>query len=496
MSTKLSTPVRLTVLALVAAGASLALPQAQAQAAGATTYYVAPSGSDSNAGTSPGSPIKTLGRASGLQLGPGDQVLLQRGATFSGKLAVWKSGSPGAPITIGAYGSGNKPVVTGDCLEVGGSYITMTDFTVTNCTTNGIWSDGIGNVITGVEATHNIHGIDVGEHAKNTKVVRNHLHHNDRMAPNTPGAFDDYGAVGVVVQGDNTEVAYNNITDNWAPSADFGTDGSAVEIYGGIGTLVHHNTADNNRTFTELGNNRSADTTYAYNQVTSSLRDTEFLITRGDADYFGPVRGTVAVNNSVKLTGSNSLGFSCYAGCTASYFTLYNNVLDVAGRIGYLEGSMSGGNNVYWRGSMSGLRLMAGDKYADPQFRGPRLIPGPKSPLVDTGRPAPMSKDLRGAKTGVDGNGDGHRGADIGAYEAKQKGKRAKAKGGKHHGHSHASHHGGKGGKTKGHSHASHHNGGKGHKGGKGKGGKGKGDHNHNNHHHHNGGKHRDARLS
>ena len=100
-------------------------------------------------------------------------------------------------------------------------------------------------------------------------MVRNYLHHNDKMWPNTPGAFDDSGAVGMVVVGDNTEVAYNTITDNIAPSVDFGTDGSAVEIYGGIGTVVHHNVASNNRTFTELGNPRSADTTYAYNQVTS-----------------------------------------------------------------------------------------------------------------------------------------------------------------------------------------------------------------------------------
>jgi hypothetical protein len=440
MSGKLATPARLAALA-VAAAASLALPQAQAHAAGGTTYYVSPNGSDSNSGTSPSTPIKTLGRASGLGLNPGDQVLLERGATFSGKLAVWRSGTAGAPITIGSYGSGSKPVVTGDCLEVGGSYVTMTDFTVQNCTTNGIWTDGTGNVITNVEATHNIHGIDVAEHAKNTKVVRNHLHHNDRMAPNTPGAYDDYGAVGVVVQGDNTEVAYNNITDNWAPSADFGTDGSAVEIYGGIGTLVHHNIASDNRTFTELGNSRSADTTYAYNQVTSGLTDTEFLITRGDADYFGPVRGTVAVNNSVKLTGANSLGFSCYAGCTAGYFMLYNNVLDVAGRIGYLEGSMSGGNNVYWRGSMAGLSLMAGDRYTNPDFKGSRLIPGPRSPLVDAGRPTGMKKDLDGRKVGVDGNGDGRRGTDIGAYEAKPK--HRKAHGGKAHhgGNSHQNHH-------------------------------------------------------
>ncbi len=428
MSTKLRFPTHLAILAIAAVGASLATPPSVAHAAGATTYYVSPAGSDANSGTSPGAPIQSLSRASGLQLNAGDQVLLQRGATFSGKLAVWRSGTAGAPITIGSYGSGSKPVVTGDCLEVGGSYITMTDISVQYCTTNGIWTDGTGNVITNVEAVHNIHGIDVGEHAQNTKVVRNYLHHNDRMAPNTPGTYDDYGAVGVVVQGDNTEVAFNTITDNWAPSADFGTDGSAVEIYGGIGTLVHHNTASNNRTFTELGNNRSANTTYAYNQVTSNLRDTEFLITRGDADVFGPIRGTVAVNNSVKLTGANSLGFSCYAGCTPGYFMLYNNVLDVAGRIGYLEGSMSGGNNVYWRGSMGDLRLMGGDRYVDPKFKGSRLVPRSGSPLVDAGRPAPMKKDLNGVKVGVDGNGDGRRGADIGAHEAKAKGHRAHAR--------------------------------------------------------------------
>jgi hypothetical protein len=469
MSPTLNSTARVAALAVAAAGASLAMVQAQAQAAGGTTYYVSANGSDSNGGTSPSAAIRTLARASGLPLGPGDQVLLERGATFSGKLAVWRSGTAGSPITIGAYGNGAKPVVTGDCLEVGGSYVTMTDLTVWNCTTNGIWTDGTGNVITNVEATHNVHGIDVAENARNTKVVRSYLHHNDRMAPNTPGAFDDYGAVGVVVQGDDTEVAYNTITDNWAPSADFGTDGSAVEIYGGIGSLVHHNVAANNRTFTELGNRRSANTTFAYNQVTSNLKDTEFLITRGDADYFGPVRGTVAVNNSVKLTGSNSLGFSCYAGCTPAYFVLYNNVLDVAGRIGYLEGSMSGGSNVYWRGSMGGLDLMPGDRYVNPKFHGPRLVPLANSPLVDAGRPAPMKKDLRGRRTGVDGNGDGKRGTDIGAFEAKKKGKRHR---GKSHdapdGHPHLAHHGGKG-KGGGttfqapHPHSQHHNhGGKG----------------------------------
>ena len=421
----LRTPARLALVAFAVAASAVALPQSAAQAAGATTYYVSPNGNDSSAGTSPSSPIKTLGRASGLGLNPGDSVLLQAGATFSGKLAVWRNGAAGAPITIGSYGGG-KAVVTGDCLEVGGSYITMRDLHVTGCTTNGIWTNGTGNVIDSIEGSHNVHSIDVGPQAKNTKVVNNFLHNNDRMAPNTPGAFDDYGAVGVVVEGDGTEVAYNTIQDNWAASADFGTDGSAVEIYGGIGTVVHHNMASDNRTFTELGNKRSANTTFAYNQVTSNLKDSEFLITRGDADYFGPVTGTKAMNNSVQLNGANSLGFSCYAGCTPTYFSLSNNVLDVAGRIGYLEGSMSGGNNVYWRGQMGGLKMMAGDVFQDPKFTPGSLVPTPQSPLVDTAQQPPMATDLLGATVGVDGNGDGQKGADIGAYEAGGKAKKAK----------------------------------------------------------------------
>lgn len=437
MSTQFRIPARLAVLALVASGISLAMSTAPAQAAG-TTYYVSPSGSDSNNGTSPSSAIRTLSRASGLQLKPGDQLLLERGATHSGKLAIWRSGTQDNPITISAYGSGSRPVVTGECLEVGASYITMTNLVLSNCAVRGIWTNGTGNVITEIEATGNIHGIEVGEQARNTKVLNNYLHHNQRMAANTPGAFDDYGAVGVVVSGYNTEVAYNVITDNWAPSADFGTDGSAVEIYGGVDTLVHHNSASNNRTFTELGNSRSANTTYAYNEVVSDLRESEFLITRGPEDYFGPVRGTVAMNNTVQLTGAKSLGISCYAGCRPELLTLTNNVLDVAGRIGWLQGSVGGGNNIYWRGSLDGYKMLEGDQFVDPQFKDGTLKPKPKSPLVDSGNPTPtqdptpLQKDLQGNKVGVDGNGDGKAGPDIGAYEAKPKGKKgAKGKRGK-----------------------------------------------------------------
>lgn len=419
--------------ALVAGVAAAVLPLATADttvaATGGTTYYVSPSGNDSASGTSPDQPLKSLGRVEGLNLQPGDKVLLQRGASFTGKLGVWKSGTAAKRITIGSYGtkSAGKPRVTNNvndfCVMVGASYVTVQDILVTGCRV-GIWSRGTENVITKVEATKNMHGIEIDAGSLRNRVVRNYLHHNDVMAANTPGAYDDYGAVGVVVVGDDTEVAFNKITDNWAPSADFGTDGSAVEIYGGIGTVVHHNVAKENRTFTELGNSRSADTTYAYNVATSSLKDSEFLITRGSDDYFGPVRGTVAINNTVKLTGSNSRGFLCYAGCSTDLFAMYNNIFDVAGLIGHLEGERAGGNNIYWRGSMWSVTLLPGDRVIDPKFRNGRLGLKANSPAVDQVKKPTMNRDLRGTKVGVDGNGDGKRGSDIGAYEAKNTNRR------------------------------------------------------------------------
>jgi hypothetical protein len=419
---------RLLSVALAFGVAAAVLPLATADTAvsagGGTTYYVSPNGNDSASGTSPEQALRSLGRVEGLNLQPGDKVLFQRGASFSGKLGVWRSGTAAKRITIGAYGPKNagKPRLTNNpndfCVMVGASYVTVTNLHVTGCRV-GIWSRGTENLITKVEATRNMHGIEIDAGSLRTRVVRNHLHHNDRMAANTPGAFDDYGAVGVVVVGDDTEVAFNKITDNWAPSADFGTDGSAVEIYGGIGTVVHHNVGRNNRTFTELGNSRSANTTYAYNVATSTLKDSEFLITRGSNDYFGPVRGTVAVNNTVKLTGSNSRGFLCYAGCTKDLFAMYNNIFDVAGLVGHLEGERAGGNNIYWRGSMWSVTLLPGDRVVDPQFRNGRLSLKAGSPAVDKVKRGAIKRDLRGTKVGIDGNGDGKRGTDIGAIEAK-----------------------------------------------------------------------------
>ena len=47
------------------------------------SYYLSPAGSDANAGTSPATAWQTISRANAHTFGPGDQVLLQAGATFA-----------------------------------------------------------------------------------------------------------------------------------------------------------------------------------------------------------------------------------------------------------------------------------------------------------------------------------------------------------------------------------------------------------------------------
>jgi parallel beta-helix repeat protein len=84
----------------------------------ATTYYFsAVSGDDTRSATlakSSSTPWKSLTKLNSIfsTLLPGDAVLLKRGETFFGSIIVKKSGSSGLPITIGAYGTGNKPVIT------------------------------------------------------------------------------------------------------------------------------------------------------------------------------------------------------------------------------------------------------------------------------------------------------------------------------------------------------------------------------------------------
>jgi putative cofactor-binding repeat protein len=78
------------------------------------TYYVSPSGSDANPGTSATQAWQTVARVNRAQLSPGDGVLFQGGQTFSDQVLMPSvSGAVGKPIVFGSYGQGSATLPQG-----------------------------------------------------------------------------------------------------------------------------------------------------------------------------------------------------------------------------------------------------------------------------------------------------------------------------------------------------------------------------------------------
>ncbi|RLC80154.1 MAG: hypothetical protein DRJ03_22210 [Chloroflexi bacterium] len=77
------------------------------------SYYVdATLGDDSNPGTIT-QPWKTISKVNSSSFNPGDKIYFKRGEIWRERLTVPSSGLDGNPITFGAYGTGDKPKISG-----------------------------------------------------------------------------------------------------------------------------------------------------------------------------------------------------------------------------------------------------------------------------------------------------------------------------------------------------------------------------------------------
>lgn len=120
---------RMTTYAVIAASAIAVLagalagpPVAAPVAAAATTIYVDPvTGNDSGAGTSENAPWRSLAKVNATVWGPGTSILLKAGTTFVDQyLDLRGSGAAGAPISVGKYGAGARPIINFGNTSVGG----------------------------------------------------------------------------------------------------------------------------------------------------------------------------------------------------------------------------------------------------------------------------------------------------------------------------------------------------------------------------------------
>ncbi|MCX7107433.1 MAG: discoidin domain-containing protein [Methylococcales bacterium] len=115
--------------------------------AAGNVYYVSPSGSDNNNGTSLTSPIRTITNALSKARISGDTIYVMTG-TYSETVSITQSG-----ITLSAY-LGNKPVIDGGTtlpsgdwgvlLSINGNYNTISGFEVSNSNITGKFLAGTG----------------------------------------------------------------------------------------------------------------------------------------------------------------------------------------------------------------------------------------------------------------------------------------------------------------------------------------------------------------
>lgn len=390
-------------------------------------YYVdATGGNDANDGRSPATAWKSVSKVNGAVIAPGESVLFKRGQSWTGPLSLRRSGVEGKPVTIGAYGSGDKPAIDGgaSCIRVFASHVYIKDMQARNCVWAGIDINGSDNRVENSVASGNAAGVVINENALRNQVLNNRIIDNTNMSvlTKTP-TNDDSGAFGVLVAGDNNEVAYNEISGHFAMSYDYGQDGAAIEIYGGRNNHFHHNVSRENDTFAELGNSRSANNTFAYNSVFASLEGAFFVVTRGANDTFGPVAGTKLLNNSVHLTGANSEGVVCYSGCNTTLLEMHNNLISAQKKAGYVDGPIIESNNLFAGGRFQNLLLSPTSRRVSVEELGWTAPATGDLRLKEAAQPvdgalvAGYAKDLVGLEVPIDGNLDGIALPDIGAYE-------------------------------------------------------------------------------
>lgn len=364
--------------------------------ASAATYYVAPGGSDSAAGTSPAAAWGSLSKIGSASLVPGDQVLLQRGGTWSGSFSLSRSGTAAAPITIGAFGSGPMPVIAGGgCISLSGAYQVVTGLEIRNCTKWGVRLAGTHATVDGNLISNNVAGVEVDNASSHNLIVRNQLIDNNRLNSD-PGS----GAFGVLLNGSDNHVAANLIRGSDTPSPVYGRDGAAVEVYRGQRNLITQNLAIDNHTFTELGHPESADNTYSHNIVRSSLAIATFLVTRGSGNQYGPVRNTRVLNNTVHFTSSQAEGFICQS-CGKDILILRNNIISAPRKAGYAAGAVDEDYSLFVGGGIRQFTVGPHSFVGDPKWVNVgaadfRLQPG--SPAIDRGQSLGPQVDFAGAK--------------------------------------------------------------------------------------------------
>ena len=364
-----------------------------------TTYYVDNSSkfaSDTNAGTSAGSPLLSLAAVNKLVLRPGDVVAFKAGTSYTasaagdGVLKIGASGTDQAHITFTSYGEGAKPIINNastadysDAMLVKGSYIDINGLQFTQATRAGVHTETGASHITVQNSEMTNVGIGVMVEGTSSLVTKNYIH-DLHMVKNTPTSVnndDDYGANGVLISGSNNEVSYNKIVNAKAPSYDYVTDGGGIELFGNITNLsIHHNWVEGSEGFLEAGGFKGSMANISISNNVSLNNSNFVVIHNGGGQFANTFSNVVADHNTIVEQYNTPKKMAVVfldAPATAGSFSFTNNVVSLnnGDSVFKQEGNYHSNNVFNLQSSATHLynnwsmTLGTNESYGDPAFR-------------------------------------------------------------------------------------------------------------------------------
>lgn len=349
------------------------------------TYYVdCTGGNDAYDGLTPASAWQSVEKANNALLKPGDALLFRRGCTWTNTNngvylnAKWQ-GADGNPITIGAYGTGDNPVLRADAagssqnqvnVLISGSYLLVENLKTTlinpyrdqTCPQAdgsgvpkgwyvGVQITGSHNDLRNLEASALAVGVSTNDNTAHNRILSSYLHDLNALwrIDFRNGVM---GAIGVLLHGDDNEVAYNLIERNYAgcevkvSNPILANYSAPFEVYNANRNYIHHNKAYEHRKQIEMGHDSghtTDDNVLAYNLFVSSRPSAKGPNLHTVGNPFGPVNRTQAYNNTIVLTGPDSEAIIASGGGT-----FRNNILVAELKAAYYGANTVESNNLYW----------------------------------------------------------------------------------------------------------------------------------------------------
>ncbi|MGE5411812.1 MAG: right-handed parallel beta-helix repeat-containing protein, partial [Clostridiales bacterium] len=260
----------------------------------AATYYVSNTGNDANSGLSSSLPWKSISKVNSMSFMAGDQILFQRGNSFYGTLINNSGGTAGSPITYGAYGTGEKPIITG--------------FTVITGWTNeggGIYS----KVITSESPTNmvTVDGVNtaMGRYPNSSYLIYESCNGSNSITDNELGTTTNWTGAEAVIRKNDWTLDRCLITNHSGGTLTYSNKGTSQNATANFGYFIQNDL----RTLDQLGewyHNTSTGKFYMYFGSIDPNTKTVKVATLKNVIYNMNSNGNYITLDNLSITGSIS----------------------------------------------------------------------------------------------------------------------------------------------------------------------------------------------